>query len=138
MWSKIILNINIVKCAPSLDWNKSDILGAKTSLSLLGLVTWASAILGVSTPTKRCFLSYFLIGLSRPLFLYFRHFNTVDNRFCINIPPMIGFEPRTANVRMSHNHCPCLENTYLKYCRWKLFGSFFQWKKIQNFQLNKF
>ena len=41
------------------------------------------------------------LGHSRPLFLYFRLFNTVDNRHAnvlyVNLP-MTGFEPRTPGV----------------------------------------
>ena len=39
------------------------------------------------------------MGLSRPLFLYFRLFNTVDSKmFNINFLPMTGFEPRTSEI----------------------------------------
>ena len=39
------------------------------------------------------------MGPSRPLFLYFRLFNTVDSKmFNINFLPMTGFEPWTSGI----------------------------------------
>ena len=38
------------------------------------------------------------MGHSRPLFIYFRLFNTVDNKQMLNkILPMTGVEPRTSD-----------------------------------------
>ena len=39
------------------------------------------------------------VGHSRPLFIYFRLFNTVDNKQMLNkILPMTGVEPRTSGI----------------------------------------
>ena len=41
----------------------------------------------------------FLVGHSRPLFIYFRHFNTVDNKQMLNkILPMTGVKLRTSGI----------------------------------------
>ena len=46
------------------------------------------------------FVYFFLkVGHSRPLFIYFRLFNTVDNKQMFNkILPMSGVEPRTSGI----------------------------------------
>ena len=53
-------------------------------------------------PIKRdLFKHYFFkkIGHSRPPYLYFRLFNTVDSKQCsIKFLPTTGFEPRTSGV----------------------------------------
>ena len=54
----------------------------------------------------------FSMGNSRPLFLYFRLFNTVEiiKMFDVKVLQMTGFEPRTSVVasgcgyQLSHNH----------------------------------
>ena len=39
------------------------------------------------------------VGHSRPLFIYFRLFNTVDNKQMFNkILPMTGVKPRTSGI----------------------------------------
>ena len=43
-------------------------------------------------------LSFFLMGHSRPLFLYFRLFNTVDSNCTHKFLLMTGFEPRTSGI----------------------------------------
>ena len=40
---------------------------------------------------------------SRPLFLYFRFFNTVGSEYINKISPMTGFEPRTSGVGSDHS-----------------------------------
>ena len=49
---------------------------------------------------------FFKKGHFRPLFLYFRLFNTVDSKQ-VNVPykslPMTGFEPRTSCVGSDHS-----------------------------------
>ena len=41
---------------------------------------------------------------SRPYFLYFRLFNTVESKqFSIRISPMTGFEPQTSGIRSNHS-----------------------------------
>ena len=46
----------------------------------------------------------FKMGHSRPLFLYFRLFNTADSKQCsIKISPMTGFELRTSGVGSDHS-----------------------------------
>ena len=42
---------------------------------------------------------FFKVGHSRPLFIYFRLFNTVDNKQMFNkILPMTGVEPRISGI----------------------------------------
>ena len=54
--------------------------------------------------SKRIYISniFLNVGLSRPLHIYFRLFNTVDskqvNKCSIYILPMTGFEPRTSGI----------------------------------------
>ena len=44
---------------------------------------------------------FFKVGHSRPLFIYFRLFNTVDNKQMFNkILPMTGVEPRTSGIEI--------------------------------------
>ena len=44
-------------------------------------------------------LSFFKVAHSRPLFIYFRLFNTADNKQMFNkILPMTGVEPRTSGI----------------------------------------
>ena len=49
-----------------------------------------------------CFMG-FLNGPSRPLFIYFRLFNTVDILCSIQILPTMGLEPRTSSVGSDHS-----------------------------------
>ena len=44
------------------------------------------------------------VGHSRPLFIYFRLFNTVDNKQMFNkILPMSGVEPRTSGIKSNRS-----------------------------------
>ena len=61
---------------------------------------------------NRIFVVFFIkMGHSRPLFLYFRLFNTVDSKCSIyKFLPMTGYEPQTSGIgsncftNHSHNH----------------------------------
>ena len=88
--SKCLLLLNWPFCSFVLGGNLYFLRNNTTKLSVL--IKWQSLLDFNDLEDFQVFLK---MGHSRPFFLYFRLFNTVDSKemFKINIFPMTGFEP---------------------------------------------